>query len=288
MNTIASTPPGALGPVLEQATFDKFRALIYEKTGIHMREGKQILIANRLRKRINTLNMTSYEQYYQYLSGPLHGDEMTQFIDAVSTNETYFYREAGHFEALVNTVLPQLFRAGKTTRIWSAGCSTGEEVYTLRIVTDEAARRAGVPAPEIVGTDISTAVIAKAQEGVYRERALRFLPPEALKEYFAPLGEGSHQVRPEARKRVRFAVHNLFQDPAPWDRVDVIFCRNVMIYFDKQTQARLVDEIFAPALVEDGFLFIGHSESLSGFTKRFAYAADLRAPIYRKKREATA
>jgi chemotaxis protein methyltransferase CheR len=277
-------------PILSDETFDKFRALIYEKTGIHMREGKQILVSNRLRKRVVQLSLGGYEEYLALLtSGKAAEKEMPNFIDAVSTNETYFFREDNHFTALSRSILPELLRAGGRIRIWSAGCSTGEEVYTLRIVADEAVRVAGTGSSiEIVGTDISTTVIARAREGIYRDRSLRLVPAQMLSRYFLPLDDGSFQVSPEARARVEFKVHNLFVDPPPGDRITIIFCRNVMIYFDKPTQAKLVDGVFARAIHPDGYLFIGHSESLSGFTKCFTYASSLKAPIYRRKKEVTA
>jgi chemotaxis protein methyltransferase CheR len=289
LSAAASSPLSALGiPTLAEDTFDKFRALIYEKTGIHMREGKQILVSNRLRKRLVQLKLTTYEEYYDLLTtGTNAREEMPHFIDAVSTNETYFFREGNHFAALERLVLPELFRAGGRVRIWSAGCSTGEEVYTLRIVADQAAKACGAREVEIVGTDISTTVIAKARAGIYGERALRLVPAELLKQYFSPTGEGAYQVREEARARVEFKVHNLFTDAAPGERINVIFCRNVMIYFDKATQVKLVDGIFARAIAADGYLFIGHSESLSGFSKSFLYASLLKAPIYRRKKEGT-
>jgi chemotaxis protein methyltransferase CheR len=289
-----ATPPVGLGgapsafsvPGLTDETFEKFRALIYEKTGIHMRDGKQILIANRLRKRMAAHGLRTFEEYYALITSRNVGEEMSAFIDAVSTNETYFFREGNHFTALTNIVFPELFKSNQRLRLWSAGCSTGEEVYTLRIVADQAAKAAGLGrSVEIVGTDISTTVIARAQEGIYRERALRLVPPEQLQKYFHPVGGGAYQVADEARARVDFRVHNLFTDKPPWDRVNIIFCRNVMIYFDKPTQAKLVDGIFAGAIHPDGYLFIGHSESISGFTKKFAYCSALKAPIYRRKKE---
>jgi chemotaxis protein methyltransferase CheR len=284
----ATTPIAFSTPVLTEETFNKFRALIYEKTGIHMRDGKQILIANRLRKRMTQLKLATFEEYYSLITSAKAGVEMSTFIDSVSTNETYFMREGNHFTALSQTVLPELFKAFPKVRIWSAGCSTGEEVYTLRIIADQAAQLAGGNrSVDIIGTDISTTVVARARDGIYRDRALRLVPPELLQKYFFPMGGGAYQVVDGARKRVEFKVHNLFTDPPPWDKVNIIFCRNVMIYFDKPTQARLVDEIFARAIHPDGYLFIGHSESISGFTKQFAYCSALKAPIYRKKKEGT-
>jgi chemotaxis protein methyltransferase CheR len=280
------SPVTLVEPRLAQDTFDKLRALIYEKTGIRMREGKQILIANRLRKRLASLKLANYEEYYELLTSRRAQQEMVNFIDAVSTNETYFFREDNHFRLLAGRILPQFFEAYRQVRIWSAGCSTGEEAYTLRIVADRAARAAGALEPEIVGTDISTAVIARAREGIYRGRALRLVPPALLEQYFAPVPDGAFQVNAETRARVDFRVHNLFTDPPPWPAVDVIFCRNVMIYFDKPTQAKLVDEIFAHALSPDGYLFIGHAESLSGLTKHFTHLPALKAPIYRRREAA--
>ncbi|HVP19115.1 MAG TPA: protein-glutamate O-methyltransferase CheR [Spirochaetia bacterium] len=283
MNAPSAPLPLVGGPVLAQETFDDFRALIHEKTGIHVREGKQILIANRLRKRLASLKLGSYEEYYELLTARRGEPEMANFIDAVSTNETYFFREGNHFSVLTASVLPELFKAHPRVRIWSAGCSTGEEVYTLRIVADQAARAAGAREPEIVGTDISTTVVTRAREGIYGERALRLVPPELLERYFEPAPDGAMRVNAQTRARVEFRVHNLFVDPPPWDAAHIIFCRNVMIYFDKPTQMKLVDGIFARALHPDGYLFIGHSESLSGFTREFTYASALKAPIYRRK-----
>jgi len=279
------TPFLVTGPVLTQDMFDKFRALIYAKTGIHMREGKQILIANRLRKRLSSLGLASYEEYYKVLVAGQPAEEMTSFIDAVSTNETYFFRENAHFSALSSRILPELFRSHGRVKIWSAGCSTGEEVYTLRLLADEAAKAAGAPEPQIIGTDISTTVIARARQGVYRDRAVRLVPRPLLDHAFVALPDGAFQVNDQTRARVEFRVHNLFTDPPPFEESDIIFCRNVMIYFDKPTQLKLVDEIFADALNPEGYLFIGHSESLSGFTRRFSYMSALKAPIYRKKKD---
>jgi len=275
-------------PIISDETFNEFRTFIFEKTGIHMRDGKQILISNRLRKRLTALHLSSYEEYYRLLvSGAAGEEELHNFIDAVSTNETYFFREINHFNVLRKTVLPEILRRKHHVRIWSAGCSTGEEVYTLRIVVDEVAAQAGRPgdAVSILGTDISTTAISKAKNGVYFERALRLVPQAALDRYFAPANGEARQIKQEMRDTVEFRVHNLFTDPLPGAPFDIIFCRNVMIYFNKATQAKLVDEIFAHALDPDGYLFIGHSESLSGFSKKFRYVAVFKAPIYRVKKE---
>ena len=268
MNATAARP-------LSSETFERLRRLIHEKSGIWMRDGKQILVANRLRRRLAALGLVGYDEYLELLERPDRhpgaAAEMACFIDAVSTNETYFYRESGHLRALETVVLPGLLPRGRPVRIWSAGSSTGEEVYTLRIACDEAASRHG-GSVEITGTDINTAVIAAAREGVYRERSVRQVPPDVLRRCFTTEGDGAWRVRSELRERVAFRVHNLFADPLPAGApFDVIFCRNVMIYFDKPTQKRLVDGVFASAIGPDGWLFIGHAESLTGTSERFAY-----------------
>ncbi len=268
---------------LSRETFNQFRRLIYEKTGINMREGKQILVSNRLRRRLLSLQLATYEQYFHLLTrGDQAGEELPHFISAVSTNETYFFRERNHFRLLVDTVLPEIRSRRRVVRIWSAGCSTGEEPYSLRIATDEATGR-GMPRVEIVGTDISPQVISAARAGVYRGRSLQHVSPDVLLRYFEAGHDDSWRVRDRARQNLEFRVHNLLLDPPPAGTFDVIFCRNVMIYFDKPTQKRLVDGILAGALHPQGYLFIGHAESLSGFSECFAYEARFRSPVYRRK-----
>ncbi len=166
---------------LSEETFNQFRKLIYEKTNINMRESKHILVSNRLRKRVLALSLKSYDEYYSYLTeGENREQELANFIDAVSTNETYFFREVNHFAALKETILPELFRYKKRLRIWCAGCSTGEEPYTLRIIIEEGKGVLWDGEVEIIATDISREVIEKAREGVYKERSLRFVPKERL------------------------------------------------------------------------------------------------------------
>jgi chemotaxis protein methyltransferase CheR len=271
---------------LSAATFDRFRRLIYEKTNINMREGKYILVSNRLRKRLLALKLKSYDDYFEILTGGRKGEpELANFIDAVSTNETYFYREENHLGALRETILPQLFALKKRLRIWSAGCSTGEEPYTLRILLEEGQGRLWEGEAQIIATDISHEVIRKAQEGVYGQRSLRLVPPAVLKLCFTPLSDGSYRLLDRLREKVEFRVHNLLQEPPPAGRLDIIFCRNVMIYFDKATQRRLADEYFAEVLDPGGYLLIGHSESLSGTSQRFRFLRGLKAPVYQLLKE---
>ncbi len=266
---------------LSEATFNAFRKLIYEKTNINMRESKHILVANRLRRRVLAMNLAGYEEYYRYLTeAPDREEELANFIDAVSTNETYFYRESNHLDALRETILPRLFGFRKRLRIWSAGCSTGEEPYTLRILLEEGKGRRWDGEADIVATDINHEVIQKAERGVYGPRSLRLVPPDVLARYFSPVSDGTYQLQQPLRDTVEFRVHNLLQEPPPLRNADIIFCRNVMIYFDKATQRRLADEYFAKVLDPRGYLCIGHSESLSGCSERFHYQRGLKAPVY--------
>lgn len=263
-------------------TFAKLRAFIYEKTNINMREGKQILISNRLRKRILTLKLGSYEEYYRYLTESAEGEkELVHFIDAVSTNETYFYRETNHLDVLRETIFPELFARKREAVIWSAGCSTGEEPYTIRIVFEEGLGTLWKGSLRLVATDISSEVIGRAKEGVYRERSTRFVPRDVLRRHFVAQDDGAYRVNEKLRAAVEFRVNNLLNDRQPVDHVDVIFCRNVMIYFDKQTQQRLADDYFASVLDPKGYLCIGHSESLSGTSRAFHFIRGMKAPVYR-------
>ncbi len=274
-------PFGGL-PSLSQATFERFRALIMEKTSINMREGKQILVANRLRKRLLALKLSSYEEYYRYLTAHPEGErELQSFIDAVSTNETYFNRELNHLLVLRDQVLPRLLPRTDVLRIWSAGCSTGEEPYTIKIALQSYLPPTWKGRVEITATDINRDVVRRAEEGIFRERSLRLLPPAVLAGCFQPLGDGAYRLNEPLREGVRFRVHNLLGEEPPGRDFHVIFCRNVMIYFNKATQKRLVDDCFARALHPEGFLFIGHSESLTGTSERFVFLRGWKAPAYR-------
>ncbi len=277
---------GSVIPQLEplsRETFDRFRTLIYEKTSIHMREGKHVLVSNRLRRRIVALGLRGYDEYYRYLTrGDGRETEVQAFIDAVSTNETYFFRETNHFDALTRSTLPELLARRRRIRVWSAGCSTGEEPYTLRIAIAEALGERASAAVEIVATDINEGVIAAARRGAYGERSLRLVPPAVLERWFDRGDDGGHRVKRVLAESIDFRVHALLRQPPPGKTFDIIFCRNVMIYFDKPTQARLVNDCFGSVLAADGYLFIGHSESLAGTSKLFELCRGLRAPIYQK------
>jgi chemotaxis protein methyltransferase CheR len=287
-----SSLEAARTPQLSDETFALFQQLILREMGIRMRDSKKLLVANRLRRRLAALKLPSYEQYYRYLTRSEQAEEeVANFVGAISTNETYFYRGENQFKALQAEVLPRLLGspAGRSKRlsIWSAGSSSGEEPYTIYMVADEALKSLGWAGElAIVATDISRDMIAAARQGEYSGRSFRALPARYLQTYFEELGGGRFRVQERVKARVKFLVHNLLRDDPPGRSFDLVFCRNVLIYFDRPTQTRLVDEKFAPVLAPDGFLFIGNSESLLGGSRRFQYAQLHRCPIYRLKEQA--
>jgi len=274
--------PALVFPVLSDDLFARYCALIQRETGICMRESKKLLVSNRVRKRMRQVGIDTFQEYYDRVSGA-DGEERVRFIDAVTTNETYFYRGENHFSILRRHVLPERFSRKDRVSLWCVGCSTGEEAYTLAIEGLEASRTGR--AVEVIATDISTTVIAQAEAARYAGRTLRFLPNAVRARYFDSMPGEEYRVKEEVRQRVRFLLHNALRDEPPVHGADVIFCRNVMIYFDLPTQVRLVDERFAAALAPDGYLFIGHSESLIGKSRRFSYSRIEHVPVYRLRRD---
>jgi chemotaxis protein methyltransferase CheR len=267
-------------PVLSDELFGLFRQLIQRETGIWMRDSKKLLVSNRVKKRMRQAGVETFADYYELLHRDT-GGERVHFIDAVTTNETYFYRGESHFVALSQVILPDILSRRQRVSLWSVGCSTGEEPYTLAMVALQAAGTRHDGRMEILATDISSSVIGRAQEARYDERALRFLPAALRERYVRRTPQGDYRVCDEVRRLVTFNVHNALRDAPPPGLRDVILCRNVMIYFDTATQKRLVDGTFAPALSPGGYLFIGHSESLIGKSSLFSFSRVNGVPVYR-------
>ncbi len=243
--------------------------LIYEQSGITLGAEKKIMLEGRLKRRITTLHLSSCTEYCDYLfEGNGHDvEEMVHLIDAVSTNKTDFFREKSHFDFLVARALPELTAGDRNARevmIWSAGCSTGEEPYTLAIVLSE--YRLSHPAFRfrILATDISTKVLHKAELGVFPAEVVRPVPANLQRKYFMrSRNRESNLLRvvPELREVIEFRRLNLMEEFGVSELADAIFCRNVIIYFDRPTQERLFHK-FTRQLVEGGYMFVGHSESL--------------------------
>ncbi|HSY18747.1 MAG TPA: protein-glutamate O-methyltransferase [Candidatus Acidoferrales bacterium] len=264
-----TTAAPAAGATLGNEDFQFLRELIYERSRINLGPEKRVLITSRLAKRLRELNLECYSEYCALLRSPAGEQELTFLIDRISTNHTHFFREQKHFEFLEKKFLPA-WRAKQTARgaplrVWSAASSTGEEPYTIAIHLAEHLAAAEEGAWQIEATDISTRVLGIARQGVYEVERLAGVSPEQVRRYFQKgVGEreGQFRVKADLRERVRFHHLNLLQPPYPFkEPFHLIFCRNVMIYFDRPTQEALVSQL-TDCLVPGGHLLVGHSESL--------------------------
>jgi len=254
---------------ISNADFGRLRRLIYETSGITLSADKKTMLELRIRRRLRSLAINSYAQYCGYLFGRQgRKDELVHLIDVVTTNKTDFFREPGHFEYLTDRALPALaarYGAGKPVFVWSAGCSSGEEPYTLAIVLSEY----GLAHPgfqfRVLGTDISTAMLEKAQWGVYSCDMLRPVPSALQRKYFMRSRDPSSRVSrlvPELRRLVEFRRLNFMEaDYGLTEMVEAIFCRNVIIYFDRATQEQILRKL-TRQILPGGYIFVGHAESL--------------------------
>jgi len=251
--------------------FAQVKTLVYDFAGIDLNDAKKNLVYNRLAKRIRFLEMNSFSEYLRFVKAQGEA-EFVHLINAITTNLTFFFRENHHFEYLANTIIPGLLKTNQTKRkirIWSAGCSTGEEPYSIAIVLKET-----VPGDwdaRVLATDLDTNVVQTAQEGVYKIDRLKGVSEARVKRWFMK-GSGSRdgfvKVKSELQQIIDFGQINLMNEWPIKDAVDVIFCRNVVIYFDKPTQSKLFDR-YANLLSENGHLLVGHSESLYKVSDRF-------------------
>ncbi|SNR60806.1 chemotaxis protein methyltransferase CheR [Humidesulfovibrio mexicanus] len=255
---------------MDNRIFERLSEFIKAELGIKMPSSKKTLLEARLQKRLRELCMESHEEYCSYLFSPQGMDEeLVNLVDVVTTNTTDFFREPKHFGLLLDHVLPTLFDrggSGKRVHVWSAGCSSGEEPYTLSMVLSEYARVSPGFSFNILATDISTQVLRMAVRAVYPESKIGPVPLEYRKRYLLRSKDRSRRlvrIGPEARANVRFRRLNFMEDFSLEHQLDIIFCRNVVIYFDRPTQERLFTR-FCRKLAPGGFLFIGHSESLTG------------------------
>ncbi len=274
--------------VLSNTDFQQLRQLIYEKTGIYFQDNKRYLLESRVGRRLNELGLPDGRAYLQFLQNGHARDEFRHLINAITINETYFFRAPAHLEVLEQHILPEWARTKRLVRIWSAGCSSGEEPYTLALfLRDRIQPRYPYMRFEIIGTDINTEVLQQAQQGLYGEYAVRNVPPTYLQRYF--IRRGNHyQLREEIRKMVRFQVLNL-ADMAAMNAMrhfDLIICANVLIYFDDNMKRRVV-QCFYRSLVPGGYLFIGFSETLYGISQAFQPVRFGKTIVYRKEGEAS-
>lgn len=269
--------------------FTMIRDFILEKSGIYFGENKMYLIKNRLAKRMVELQIKSVRDYFYHVKYDMSQHEFNRLMDLVTTNETSFFRNEPQLLAFSEEVLPLLVagkmrdKGPKTIKIWSAGCSTGEEPYTIAILITEKLRSLAGWNVEIIANDISEQVLQRARQGEYSGMTLRNCTPDILARYFTLSGE-AYRIKPDVKMLVKFLHVNL-NDPrqiSMINNVDVIFCRNVMIYFSDDVKRQLVRG-FYNALRPGGYYFIGHSETLHGISKAFKLVYFKNALVYQKE-----
>jgi len=256
---------------LQDSDFRKIVQLVMDTAGIVLSEKKRPFIQGRLGRRLRVLGLSDFRQYCRLLETPAGEDERSNLINAITTNHTSFFREPHHFAYLTQTILPKLKQADdgqRRLRIWSAGCSTGEEPYTIAMTLRDGHALLSGWDVKILATDLDTNVVAHAAAGVYDAERLEGVPAAARKRYVTDLSDGRGQMNDELCSMIAFSPLNLLQKWPMKGPFDIIFCRNVVIYFDKPTQRNLFDR-YADMLKPDGWLFIGHSESLLNVTDRF-------------------
>lgn len=268
MSSLGSTELLPSAPDLSPEDFRRVCQIAYERAGLAIAAGKEGLVRSRLSKRLRERRIGSFSAYLNTVEAESNGEEMVKLIDLLTTNKTDFFREPAHFDYLLAKVVPAIMAARKPLRIWSAGCSTGEEPYTLSMLLKESL-------PErydfrILATDICTRVVAAARTGEYTDEQLGDVSRERQARWFAKSSPGHAAVIPDLRAPISFAHLNLMATWPMTGPFDVILCRNVMIYFDKPTVTRLVNR-FHDLLAPGGHLFIGHSESLTAIEHRYRY-----------------
>ncbi len=258
---------------LSDKTFHKLSELVKKNMGIKMPISKKSLLESRLQKSVREYGLDSFEEYFELLSGKRASDnEIVQFCNAVATNKTDFFRESAHFDLLNARVLPSLYAGGcRNIRVWSAASSSGEEIYTLAIVMEEFCRDKRDLKYSILGTDISTKVLTKAKRGVYSHDIVQGIPTGLRSRYVKLLSGGEkkeYEVVPSLKSNVRWGrfnlMTNLYNVPGPFE---VVFCRNVLIYFDRTNQTSIYNKLVGQ-IVPEGYLFLGHSESMAGMNSR--------------------
>jgi chemotaxis protein methyltransferase CheR len=264
---------------LTDADFEQYRRLIYSESGITFTPTNRSILESRLKEQLREKG-GSVKDYFALISKDK--EEMKAFLDSITTNLTRFFRNQAHFDALEHYVVPELLKLKKGSpstvlKIWSAGCSTGEEPYTIAMLMSEI-----LPPPwkyEIVASDISLKCLMTAKEGFYPENRISGIPDNYLAKYFDKV-EGGYKIHVDIMSKIRFDYHNLKNDSG-LRNLDVVFCRNVIIYFDEAAQTAVINR-FWDSMAAKSFLFIGHSESLFGMNTKFEFVKTEWATLYRK------
>jgi chemotaxis protein methyltransferase CheR len=299
LNSTATMTPRGLGKLsfsfspaqdikLTQQEFVEWRKLIYDLCGIYFQDNKKYLLESRLQKRIKHLHIKNFEKYLLYLkTNPNREEEKKQLYEAITINETFFFRNQPQLDALVTNIIPEILenKPGgiKKLRIWSAASSSGEEAYSIAMILNELI----LPKyphlkVEIIGTDINYAVINAANTGIFKEYSIRNTPPIYLKKYFEKVNN-TYVIDPKIKEMVTFKVSNLYDDNElkMMGKADIIFCANVLIYFDQQSKTKVVSNLYNN-LNTNGYLFIGYSETLHGISKAFKLVSFPKTIGYKK------
>jgi Methylase of chemotaxis methyl-accepting proteins len=283
-----NTEHAVRGDDLTDELFDKICKYIYEKARISLGKNKMELVRARFGKVIRQRRMSGFREYFNWMTSDTTGEALREVMNAISTNLTSFFRENDHFIYLSQTFFPEMAkkaRSGGKIRLrgWSAGCSTGEEVYTMTMTIHESIPHLEEWDVKLLATDIDTEVVAHGQRGIYSKDRVQGIAPALVKKYFDPItdekGKPAYQTKEALRRMVTFRHLNLFSEWPFRNKFDFIFCRNVMIYFDRPTQEGLINNYYNN-LNYGGHLFIGHSESLNGINHKFEY---VKPTIYVKK-----
>jgi len=268
---------------LSDTTFKNIRDYIYEKSGIYISDTKKYLIENRLSRILQEKNLNNFEEYFKLIKFNTNGNELTRLFDAVTTNETYFFRESHQLTTLVDDVLPKILTTktgSKKLKVWSAACSTGEEPYTVSMMLME--KRLAASSFEIHASDISEGVLASAKRAIYNSYSVRNIPDTYMKKYFAPISQ-NFNLNAKVKNTVNFRKLNLIENRnfKSIRDIDVIFCRNVLIYFDTKAKQKVVSNLY-DSLNPGGYLIIGSSESLHNITRAFRPSVINKVILYQK------
>lgn len=257
--------------------FKKISEIVYDRFGINLTEKKKALVRGRLNKLILSLDFTTFSEYYDYVTEDKSGQRLLNMVDKISTNHSYFFRESDHFDYLSESVLPAICKKAesgpdKKIRIWCAGCANGQEAYTLAIVLKEFfGDTYNQWKPAILATDISISALETAVAGAYTDEGISGIPANLQKKYFTTDKNGLFTAKKDLKDMILFKRLNFMNQTFPFkNKFDVVFCRNVMIYFDNQTKETLVNKFFN-YMKNESWLFIGHSETLGRSNTNFRY-----------------
>ncbi|GHU24160.1 chemotaxis protein CheR [Spirochaetia bacterium] len=260
------------------ANFVQYRTLVYNESGIHFTPTNRSILESRLREQLREKHIDSVQEYYSLITS--NKNALQDFLDSVTTNLTRFFRNQAHFDTLEHYILPELMKIKKDNhliKVWSAGCSTGEEPYSIAMVMTEV-----LPPTwkfEIVASDLSLKCLVAGKEGFYPDNRIEGIPMEYLRKYFDKV-DGGYKIHSDIASKIRFDYHNL-KNVSGFHSLDLVFCRNVIIYFDEAAQAAVINK-FWDTMSSKSFLFIGHSESLFGMDTKFEFVKTQWATLYRK------